>query len=63
MLLILVVCFPLIHLMTYILGPMLHSLPPLLRSLAMMSVSVGFRTYVIIPQVTRLCTKWLCPGR
>ncbi|MEL6135815.1 MAG: antibiotic biosynthesis monooxygenase [Cyanobacteria bacterium J06626_23] len=45
-----------------LLGPLVP-LPPLLRSLVFVTITVFALTYVVMPRVTRLFYRWLYPNR
>lgn len=45
----------------YVIGPLLQSIPGLLRSLILTSLTVFALTYVVMPRVTRLFYRWLYP--
>ena len=57
--------FPLIQLANITLVPLLELLPlPLvLRSLIVTAILVLLMTYVVMPRMTKLCSKWLYPKR
>jgi antibiotic biosynthesis monooxygenase (ABM) superfamily enzyme len=51
--------YVLINILNIFLTPVLHSLPSLLVSLIISGVMVGLLTYVVMPRVTRLFSRWL----
>ncbi|VEP15601.1 conserved hypothetical protein [Hyella patelloides LEGE 07179] len=57
--------FPLIQLVNLIFAPLLEllPLPLLLRSLIVTAIIVLLMTYVVMPRMTKLFSKWLYPKR
>ena len=55
--------FPLITLITWLLGPMLGQFPLIPRTLGMTIVVTLLMTYVLMPALTRLLAFWLYPKR
>ena len=57
--------FPLIQLMNRLLMPLLEllPLPLLLRSLIITAIIVLMMTYIVMPRMTKLFSKWLYPKR
>ena len=55
--------FPLVNIINLLLGSILNSLPSLLRSLFMTALLVTLMTYVVMPRITRLFSRWLYPRR
>jgi uncharacterized protein len=53
--------FVLINLLNTLLRPLLGSLPPLIGSLIITIIMVVLLTYVIMPRVSRLFSRWLYP--
>lgn len=51
--------YTLINILGTFLTPMLRSLPPLIVSLIISGIMVGLLTYIIMPRVSRLFSKWL----
>ncbi|WP_017651879.1 antibiotic biosynthesis monooxygenase [Fortiea contorta] len=51
--------FVLINLLTTFLVPLLRGLPPLIISLILTMTMVALLTYVVMPRVSRLFSKWL----
>jgi antibiotic biosynthesis monooxygenase (ABM) superfamily enzyme len=57
----LLVIFPLVNLLNFVLQPPLRLLPPLLRSLIVTIIMLSLTTYVVMPRVTKLLSGWLYP--
>jgi uncharacterized protein len=55
--------YPLISIINILFAPILNPLPLLLRTLLLTVVLVSLMTYVVMPQMTKLFTKWLYPKR
>ena len=55
--------FPLIQLANLILIPLFKPLPPLLRSLIITGIIVLLMTYVVMPRMTKLFSRWLYPQK
>ena len=57
--------FPLIQLVNFIFAPLLDllPLPLLLRSLILTGITVLLMTYVAMPRMTKLFSRWLYPNR
>jgi antibiotic biosynthesis monooxygenase (ABM) superfamily enzyme len=55
--------FPLITLITWLLGPWLGQLPLIPRTLGMTLAVTLLMTYVLMPGLTRLLAFWLYPKR
>jgi uncharacterized protein len=53
--------FPLIHIVNFAIAPLFQSLPSLLSSLILTAIIVLLMTYVVMPRMTRLFTRWLYP--
>lgn len=53
--------FPLINLLNLLLQPLLRPLPSFLRSLIVTLVMLSLTTYVVMPRMTKLFSKWLYP--
>ena len=53
--------FPLVNIINLLLGSILNSLSPLLRSLIMTAILVPLMTYIVMPRITRLFARWLYP--
>jgi uncharacterized protein len=53
--------FPLIQIANIAIAPLFKSLPPLLSSLILTAIIVLLMTYVVMPRMTRLFTRWLYP--
>jgi uncharacterized protein len=54
--------FPLINLLNWVLEPLLKSLPLFLRSSIVILVMLSLMTYVVMPWMTKLFSKWLYPN-
>ncbi len=55
--------FPLITAMSYALQTAADILPVVARAFISSLVLVPLMTYVVMPRMTRLCERWLYPGR
>ena len=57
--------FPLIQLVNFIFAPLLDllPLPSLLRSLILTGITVLLMTYVAMPRMTKLFSRWLYPNK
>ncbi|MEA5504410.1 antibiotic biosynthesis monooxygenase [Halotia wernerae UHCC 0503] len=54
--------FPLIVAINVLFGSFLNALPLLLRSLVLTVILVSLMTYVVMPRMTRLFSRWLYPN-
>jgi hypothetical protein len=55
------VIWPLSTCITNLLGPLLNTIPILLRGLVVALIMVPLMTYIVMPWATRLYAKWLFP--
>ncbi|MEM9272409.1 MAG: antibiotic biosynthesis monooxygenase [Cyanobacteria bacterium P01_F01_bin.143] len=55
--------FPLIQLANLVLVPLLKPLPPLLGGLIITGIIVLLMTYVVMPRMTKLFSRWLYPQK
>jgi hypothetical protein len=55
--------YVLINIITFVLGPVVRVLPPLISSLILSLLMVSLMTYFVMPFMTRLFYKWLYPSR
>lgn len=55
--------FPLIQLANLILVPIFKPLPPLLSSLIITVIIILLMTYVVMPRMTKLFSRWLYPKK
>jgi hypothetical protein len=55
--------FPTITAIFLLLGPVINSLPFLLRTCLLTLIMVSLMTYVVMPRMTRLFSFWLYPAR
>lgn len=55
--------YPIISIINILFAPILNPLPLLLRTFLLTVVLVSLMTYVVMPQMTKLFTKWLYPKR
>lgn len=55
--------FPLVVAINVLFGTYLNALPLLLRSLVLTVMLISLMTYVVMPRMTRLFSRWLYPKR
>lgn len=54
--------YPVVNLLTLIVGPLLAGRSPWLASLITIPIALVLMTYAVMPLATRLCARWLYPS-
>jgi antibiotic biosynthesis monooxygenase (ABM) superfamily enzyme len=55
-----VAIYPLITILTVVLGPLLNSLPLSVRFAVTTPILGALMTWLVMPNLSRLCVSWLC---